>query len=375
VDLSASNPSLQPLPGEIWAVTDDANFDGETTTRYLLIIREVQDSDPNLVSVMVLSGECEYRSDINILIPPAISGLEIETIAQTWNLGEIALEYLDVRVGNRLSRQIYDLLLSTSHPNLDRQKRADLEKFDRHERAWLIGLQPAKLEVISKLVTNAIDLVGKPIVLSQWFDRIFTARWQDLTTVKLERAVAIRKGTNSIDLAATILQIGAIDDDRIRRQLIDKISRSIRSIDSLPTSLKAEIATVTIEILEQTDDDDLFWSATDCLQTIEPAHPRAAIGRFKSIDSSYGIHLSLRIAHKKDRQIGIFLQVYSQSEREYLPQDLKLIVSDENNSILQEIIAGARDYCLQLKFSGEVGERFNICLESSNIHSIERFII
>jgi hypothetical protein len=81
------SPLNQPQPGEIWELSGDLTKIVEThqladplaVRRYISIVRE----------------------------PPACSGLDRDILAETWNVGNLAR-----RVGKRLCRSIYDLLLS-----------------------------------------------------------------------------------------------------------------------------------------------------------------------------------------------------------------------------------------------------------------------
>jgi hypothetical protein len=374
----------QPLPGEIWAVTPHANFDGEPTGRYLLIVREPQLSAPHLVTVMVLSIETKWANNLNILIPSVRSGLAIDLLAQTANIGEIATDYLQYRVGHRLTRQIYDLLLATSHPQselaIDRARvnsidRCESHRFALHERAWLLGLNPANIDRMSQLVATAMAARPELTVLSQWWQNLFAADWQELTTLDYLPSIATRRTPVQNAIERILTELKSSNDDRTRRQSILQLTHQLSGRGRHPASVIAEIQRATIEIIDRTDDDELFWSAIDCLSEIDRSHPRIGIGRSKSIDIINGVNLAIRIAKKKDDRIAIALKVLPSADRAYLPPDLQLIISDEDNTTLQEIIARSRDRALQIKFSGEVGEGFNIHLVLDDLHSIDRFVI
>lgn len=408
VDRSTDTITLQPMPGEIWAVDRDAHFDTSSTIRYLAIIREPQAFAPELVSVMVLSEDIRYLSDLNILIPPAISGLKANILAQTGNVGEMAIEYLKCRVGKRLSRQIYDLLLSIGDvdrglvatlpspqsiqslglqiaPDIDRLDRTAIAKFDRDERVWLLGFQPAKLDRITKLVATAIEIerefidLAQRIDLSQWLQNIFPPQWQKLSTFHPYRQVFARSsidlGNISAHISDLLFKLRSSDDVLVLRESIAKLSVLIQRLDPSTTVLRSEIIQTTIEILNLTQDREIFWNAIACLRQLNPTHPRAGISGGKSIDLGEIVNLVITIVSKQDNEIGIWLQIHPNSGAGYLPIGLKLVLWDRTDRVLREIVARSHDYCLQLKFSGEVGEAFNLGLELDGVSSIDRFVI
>ncbi len=394
------------MPGEIWVVNRDAHFDTNfATVRYLTILREPQNVDPKLVSVMVLSEEIEYLSDINILIPPAISGLSANVLAETGNVGEMPIEYLQYRIGNRLSRQIYDLLLSIGDfargvaptlpsrrsiqslglqigADLDRLNSAAIRKFELHERAWLLSCQPAKIDRIANLVTQAIEIerefieiAQERIDLSQWFQNIFPAEWQELTNFNPNRRIFARSSIGTENIADLLLDLKASNDPIACRKLINRLSVLTQRLDPSGEMLISEIIQTLLGVIDLTEDEETFWSAIGCLRQLNPVHPQIGIRRQKSVDLGQMINLVINIVARQERKFALLLQVYPQARAEYLPIDLKLVLADEIDLILSEIMARSHDYCLQLKFSGEVGEAFNIGLELDEVRAIERFIL
>ncbi|QLE56767.1 hypothetical protein [Nostoc sp. TCL26-01] len=125
-----------PQPGEIWEVRrslesplefssqerqtlfSDAvqNFlAGNSQPRYVMIVKE-----PNIeveehwlvVDVMLLSVETEFLSNVDLLIPAEISGLSQDLLAETWHIIPALTCNLLQSHGKRLSREIYDHLLT-----------------------------------------------------------------------------------------------------------------------------------------------------------------------------------------------------------------------------------------------------------------------
>jgi Protein of unknown function (DUF1822) len=405
VDRSTDTITLQPMPGEIWAVNNDASFDeGADSVRYLMVIKEARVLASKLVSVMVLSEDIRSLSDKNILIPPEISGLRVQVLAQTANIGKISIEHLQFKIGNRLSRQIYDLLLSigdgdrgvvTNPPfqqeiaslglqittEIDRENRSSIQKFDLHERAWLLSFQPAKIDRIAKLMAEAIageraaKAIAQQIDLSKWFQQVFPPQWQAATNYHLDRRVLVRRTIERENIAALLVELQSSDDLAICRQLITKLNGAIRS--SNPTQIISipELVTTLVETIDRTPDNETFWQAIECLQQLQPHHPRAGIRRARSIDLGKEMTLLMNIVARKDDKIGILLQIHPSAPADYLPLDLKFFLQDEADAIPIELVATAHDYCLQIEFSGAVGEIFKLGLELAEYRSIEQFII
>ncbi|MDJ0693309.1 hypothetical protein [Mastigocoleus sp. MO_188.B34] len=129
-----------PQPGEIWevssSITSPVEFSGyqqdilyseiaqnflagKSPQRYVIIVTEIEhngelEEQLQIISVMLLSEEIQYLSDVDLLIPSEISGLGRDMLAQTWLLEEMLSCNLLKPVGKRLSRKMYDLLLDIS---------------------------------------------------------------------------------------------------------------------------------------------------------------------------------------------------------------------------------------------------------------------
>jgi hypothetical protein len=140
------NPSTSPTPqpGEIWELTrtirsprnPDQSYSlpaqrflrGEQPDRYVMIIRErspetnAEDVWPTF-TVMVLSPETINLSDIDIVLPASLSGLDHDVLAETWHILPMLGCNLQSRHGDRLPRAIYDCLMTIAvRRNLPRQK-------------------------------------------------------------------------------------------------------------------------------------------------------------------------------------------------------------------------------------------------------------
>ncbi len=380
-----------PHPGEIWEL--DLAWDSGflSKNRYVTIVREPQPEYPTILSAMLLSAETEYLSDVDILIPPAISGLDRDLLAETWNVRSFSTSLLLRRVGKRLSRQIYDLLLSIG----DRQDQrssgflgqeitssSNLE-FHQREKIWFYSLNFSAILDVANLMEQTIaverdfiDLVRIRTCLSQWFQQIIESEWQELNNVDRRMAIATRSEIADDDIIETIEQINSIDDEVRRRQLIKKLGYLGKG--------RHDAIQTLIQSIGSTQDEETLWVAVDSLRQIDPEHPHGGISRSKLIDLgttvNFVVHIVPRFYHQTNHQsperFGILLQVYPNPGSDgYLPANLKLIVRDEIGNDLTAVVARSIDRCIQLKLSGKQRELFSVCLDLNGIDSISDFII
>ncbi|GBE92659.1 hypothetical protein [Nostoc cycadae] len=131
---------LKPKAGEIWKVNyliqSPLNFAseeqyslysslarsfliGNSPPRYVMIVKEPElsedvDEQWLIVYVMLLSVEIDFISNIDLLIPAKISGLDQDLLAETWHIIPALACNLLQPVGKRISHHIYDYLLTVS---------------------------------------------------------------------------------------------------------------------------------------------------------------------------------------------------------------------------------------------------------------------
>lgn len=384
MSIGSGNVDL-PQPGEIWAVIGSDPDDSHWVT----IVREPQSEDGASCAVMLLSAAIEYLSDANILIPPPISGLEIDILAETWNVERLPLTCLKKQVGRRLSRQIYDLLLSIGDAALglaftrpstaeirslgllvlpDRSTCHDrrLQHFHDRERALLFSFDPTKIDRVSNLIDRAISIKLSPTILTDWFKNSGDRHWQDCQNRSQSTAIAVRSINNEAEIQQTIATLAETNNEDLRRQLIDRLSTAIGN----PAAIQS-----LVNVLETTSNDETLWLAVDSLRRLDPDHPALGIRRSKSVDLGMGVEFVVSIIPKVADRFGILLQVYPRSGLASLPAHLKLILEDEAGNSLREVVAREGDLCIQLKLSGTSREIFSVCLELDGAIAIEDFVI
>jgi Protein of unknown function (DUF1822) len=333
-----TTPLLQHCPGEIWAVGGADLGGGE---RYLMIVHEPIKPKLSVCSGMLFSLETEYLSKVDVLIPIAISGLAQDVLAETWNVGKISIDHLVRPVGNRLSRQVYDLLLSIGDGATAKSWQQSAQElglvtgsgadtdFHRGERRLLASLSPAVMSWTTNLVAQAIeieqeliDLMRPRVILSVWLEQVLeplasSGEWQDAADFAPRMAIATR---------------GLVSIDPINKM--------------------------------------------DVPEANEPEPSMVAVQRLKSIAlGSDNFVLLVSLAPQVNRRIEILLQVYPEQSQPFLPANLRLLLQDDQGITLREAAARSIDRCIQLKFSGEVGEAFRVCLELEGVRLFEDFLI
>jgi hypothetical protein len=444
-------PHSAPQPGEIWELSRQLQYPenfyidkekhlysteaqsflwGNAPPRYAAIVTEPgaeSETEPNLISVMVLSAETNFISDVDLLIPARISGLGQDLLAETWHVQLMLVSNLLQPVGHRLSRDIYDILLTVGdyyHGLVDRQpeisdidrsglkagtkkasNRPEIALFHQREQAWsdVLTIPVAvdrtyiksikfasqilneQLEIERELAeveasqNRFVNLLSKSLnkthtVLSRWSQNIFEPEWQDISTLP-KLAIATRSShdsqktqLNPDEIAATIERLSSANDET-QRQLAAKQLGEI-AVGS-GTAIQALVG-----LLRRTSDDETLWIAVESLRKIDPQNPAVGIKRVKAIDiESKTVALAVAFLPKTDGDVSVLLQVYPIGNNDRLPPDLKLILMDDLGEILREVAARRADIYIQLKFSCDLGERFNVKLALNDANFSEDFTI
>ncbi|MBW4622189.1 MAG: DUF1822 family protein [Cyanosarcina radialis HA8281-LM2] len=450
-------PYPAPQPGEIWELTHQIRYPGEfysseqnklysteaqnflqgnAPPRYVTIVTEPEvesetGSASEIVSVMVLSAETNFISDVDLLIPAHISGLGRDLLAETWHVQPMLIDNLLHPVGQRLSRDIYDILLTVGdyyHELVDRQpeindierlglksgrKKAasisEINRFHERERAWSdvltipVAVDRAyikSLEFTSQLLHErleierelaeidfsknrsidslSISLNQTRTILSRWWQNIFEPEWQAVSTLP-KLAIATRSSDlslntqlNSEEMAATIGQLLSTNDETQRQ-------RAAKQLGEVTVGNSNAIQAL-VSLLRSTSDDETLWMAVESLRKIDPENPAAGVKRVKLIDlgmevAGKTVALAVAFLPKNDGDVSVLLQVYPTGNDDRLPPDLKLILLDEPGEICREVVARRADVYLQLKFSCQIGEKFSVQLALGDANFNEDFAV
>ncbi|MCF4967455.1 DUF1822 family protein [Nostoc sp. CMAA1605] len=442
-------PLAAPQPGEIWEISRHLQYygefsptaenqfystaaqsflRGETPPRYVMIITE---PEAEIVSVMVLSTETNFISDINLLIPAQISGSAQDLLAETWHVQPMLVSNLLQPVGQRLSRKIYDVLLTVGdyyHGLVDQQLEnhhieklglklnattsLDINKitlFHQQEQDWSdvltisvaayhtyiktvnftdkilqeqIDIEQELAEFEStehKFITSLATALNKThTILSRWTQNIFEPEWQNSSQLP-KFAVATRSARelqhsplNPDEITAIIQQLSSTNDEKQRQ-------RAAKDLGEVAVG-NSDAIQALVNLLRSTADDETLWIAVESLRKLDPANQAAGIRRIKLIDlgieiAGKDIALAVAFLHKIDGDVSVLLQIYPTGNHNYLPPDLKLILLDNSGNILREVIARCTDIYIQLKFSCTVGEAFTVQIALGETNFSEDFVM
>lgn len=106
----------------------------------------------------------------------------------------------------------------------------------------------------------------------------------------------------------------------------------------------------------------------------------AGVRRAKLIDlgmqlSRHLVTLIVEIRPESEQKNNILLQMHPAGSQTYLPPLLQLTVLDEYGATFLEAVARSADNYIQLKFSGEPGERFSVKVAFGDSSITEDFVI
>ncbi|MEL6164679.1 MAG: DUF1822 family protein [Cyanobacteria bacterium J06628_3] len=405
---------------------------GEEAARYVMIVTEpespVELEEWQVISVMVLSEKTNFISDVDLLIPSNISGLTQEILAETWHVQSMLVCNLLQPVGKRLSYEIYQILLSVgdyyhgliNQPptiyniqdlglqvgNSKANQAYNIKLFHQQELVWsdvlsvplaayrtylknfqftnellLEALQiEADLTEIER-EQNAVKVLSSSInktriILSRWLQNIFEEEWQEFSYIP-SLATATRtnnesEAINNNEIATLIKQLSVENDEHQRQSAANRLGEIAFG--------NADAIQALVNLLRSTSDDETLWSAVESLQKIDPSNPATGIRRVKLVDlgmqiAGNAVALAVALVQKVNGEVGVLVQVYPTNSEDYLPADLQLLLLSESGVTLREVTARRADVCLQLKFSGEQGEKFSIKLALEEANVIEDFVI
>lgn len=390
-----------PQPGELWLLRDSA-----TNSSFLLIVKNSDDLSLRLVSGMLFSDRIEYMSNINVLVTPEISGSQQPLLALTNLVQWVPVDYLKEPVGQRLSRSVYDLLLSigdyhcgllpalptvsvvleaglSMKPAGYDGNLAELQAFQQQTTDYLesIALSPRQLQQTIQLLEQAIlaerDLavtLPMPTKLYDWLRQIFAPEWL-VGQSHYQPALALRSESATIDPALLIEQLENSSDEQQSCQLLEQIGQ-VRSERSLAADRLAQVINSTVS-------DEMLWTAVHSLTQLNPVHPALGVSRVKLVklmdlgDSGDNqiLALGVTVVRKADKRMGVMVQLNHQDPAQDLPEGLRLKLLDNVSQVLRTLTVQPGDYGLQLKLSGVSNETFQIAVEWGSVTITENFVL
>jgi hypothetical protein len=412
-------PSL-PKPGQIWSLCktlrsplsqdgiDPASLysipaqqflQGEFPAHYIMVIRELESEiEPEeawqTVSVMVLSEQTEYLSDVDVLIPASLSGLDKDLLAETWHVLPMLGCNLQQPLGARLSRAVYDGLmtlgdrdqgLAIAPPNIEAlglgiappltHQQPDIKAFHRQEIAWsdVLIIPFAAYQTYVRSLQWADVVLAKTLQVEQELQALKVTPLRAIAASRMVRLShwlrqEFEPGWLAIESLAQvrISHLGAVPS----RQVIENAD----PLEDNPNEISA-----LVDVLRSSQDDETLWAAVERMWQVDPdnsANSAAGVRRVRFITLTGGrtVALVVSVIQRVDQRIGVMLRVYPTGEERYVPEDLKLFLFDDVRQGY-EVLARQNDLYIQLKFNGHRGEffRVQVVLEATSI--VEDFMM
>ncbi|MFH7026774.1 MAG: DUF1822 family protein [Heteroscytonema crispum UTEX LB 1556] len=372
-------------------------LEGKSPPRYVMIVTEPEpllDSEEvwQEVTVMVLSEETNFSSNVDILIPKEISGMGQDLLAETWHVLPMLTCNLLQPLGRRLSREIYDVLLNVGdcyHKLIDKApSKEEIQTlglqvgivsinsaFHHQEEAWSdvlsVPLAACRIYIKGMKLTETLlneTLELEVICLSNWLQNIFDAGWIALSdfldTQAPSLAIAFRSGENSEQVNPNSEEIAALINQLSSEKNEFQLRRAAKRLGDIAKGNNEAILAL-INLLRNIQDDETLWTVVESLWQIDPGNPAAGVRRVKLIDlgmqvAGQTVALAVGIIQKSNNQIGVMLRVYPTGNEPYLPSNLKLILLDDSGKNLREVTARKTDVYIQLKLNGQPGEQFSV---------------
>jgi hypothetical protein len=456
VRLALSDPAFSmPQPGEIWQLcrsvksplplSDEEQrshypdavlrfLAGKTPPRYVMVVTEPELSSNDewqMVSVMMLSVKTEHMSTVDLVIPAELSGVGHDLLAETWHIQRGLVCNLSPIGGHRLSRQIYDLLMSVGdrHYNLIDQAptQAELQsaglqvgllsandpsiqQFHQQEREWssILNLPVAayrafckSMQLTSRVLEEALltshemaldsgeqsipepyathpTSAQGPTVLSQWFEQLFSVDWETIPHPHYPGWAIALKGTSpaheltELDAIETlILQLNTTTDEIKRRQLV-------RSLGDLEISHPTAVQTLA-HLVQTTTDNEMLWAAVESLWKLDPTHPAAGVRRVKRINlephTGQTVALAIALSRRANQHVAILLRVVPGEHQPTLSAGLTLTLHDLAGTIVRKATAKQSDGYIQITFNSIAGEAFSVSIAIGDTRIVEKFVL
>jgi hypothetical protein len=293
---------------------------------------ENTEDDWQEVSVMLLSVECDRLSNVDIVIPAKISGLEQDLLAETWHVLPMLTALLSHPIGQRFSRQIYDILLDIG---------------DAYH--GLIDQPPARLEIESLGLKIGTKIAESGPEIQAFHQQEID--WAAVLEVPVAAARACQKALEvSEDLVAIAIEI--------EREFSSNQKAPVSPIVNLSKWLENTADTIQqgwqlINELMQPKTGGFAFRRTPNKSASEVRRGKLIKFWHQGEEETFILTVSLQETNEK---VDIILRLYPMEGRNYLPAMMQMSVLDELGNSLLDATAKSSDEFIQIKLDGLPGE-------------------
>jgi Protein of unknown function (DUF1822) len=218
--------------------------------------------------------------------------------------------------------------------------------------------------------------------LSQWFENVVEIGWQTI-----EELFAMGEANLAFSMRSGLqMSEGDANREETLKSLIEQVyggktehQRKIAAegIGDIGGGNREAIAAL-IHLIRSSEEEETRWAAAESLWAIDPGNPAAGVRRvtdFGMLIAGHAVALMVAIVEKAQGKVAILLRVYPMRNQVYLPPNLELVVLDETGETFLEAQARNADNRIQLKFSGDRGERFSVRVALGDASVTEDFAI
>ncbi|MGB8698650.1 MAG: DUF1822 family protein [Thermosynechococcaceae cyanobacterium] len=379
---------------------------------------------------MPLSAETDYLSQVDLLIPAQMSGLRQNMLAETWHVFPTLVKHLSFPVGQRLSRQIYDLLLTVGDGyfelaeqwplQLDLQRlglqvgersatHVDIQRFHRQETVWSMGVRvslgaynadPKKVKFVERILeeakqfeqdwaelglsrpTHSTAPAKPPTILSRWFQNYVEPEWQ-----RIVNRCELQQMSFGVARSSTDPLLARSECSEAVNRLIEQLAqtkeevqrqRIVQQLGAIASGSEAAVGEIA-HLLHTSLNDETLWTAIEALERLDPNRV-ASLSQMKTVDlgmqvAGQSVRLVVSLLQKVNHQVSVMLQVYPVGHDFFLPANLTLRFLDATGQVLREVTARQSDVLIQLKLSGSYGESFSVIIGLGDASLTESFVI
>jgi Protein of unknown function (DUF1822) len=212
---------------------------------------------------------------------------------------------------------------------------------------------------------SLIDRLPTPVNLGEWLNQRFGQDWQP----RKELLNRLKESLNrSKDQA-----------NEIKRRVKQLYFKQANGGEIPKAVLSAEPEIALVHLIQTTQEDEIRWQAAELLWQVNSWHPACPVISAKDLGlylEGHTVALMVGVLPKVAESRLILLRLYPFESEFHLPPGLKLEVLDATgNQELFQVESRQQDDYIQFKFTGEVGDRFNVRLTLNNASFTEAFLI
>jgi hypothetical protein len=213
-----------------------------------------------------------------------------------------------------------------------------------------------------------IDRLPTPVNLGEWLHQRFEKSWEPRESLLSPQ----KKFTLSF-----------ANPSRNRRdemkQRVEQLYVKQANFNLMRSAIPTEPEVALVQLIQTTQDDEIRWQAAELLWQVNSRHPACPVISAKDLGLYFEgrtVALMVGVLPKIDSSRLILLRLYPFKPEFHLPPGLKLEVLDETGSQeLFQVESRQQDDYIQFKFTGDMGDRFNVRLTLNDVSFIESFVI